>query len=55
MSYRDNAPGQIECDQAIDQINHSIQQLNDASLYAMDQALPRRGDNTLQGFQAMVK
>uniref|UniRef100_H2ZQQ1 FERM domain-containing protein n=1 Tax=Ciona savignyi TaxID=51511 RepID=H2ZQQ1_CIOSA len=39
-NIRDNAPGQKECDEAIDRINESIQQFNDASLSAMDQSLP---------------
>uniref|UniRef100_H2ZQQ0 FERM domain-containing protein n=1 Tax=Ciona savignyi TaxID=51511 RepID=H2ZQQ0_CIOSA len=53
-NIRDNAPGQKECDEAIDRINESIQQFNDASLSAMDQSLPARDDNSLNGFQAMV-
>ncbi|XP_076808289.1 talin-2-like isoform X3 [Clavelina lepadiformis] len=53
-NIRDNAPGQKECDDAIQAIDDSIKQLNQASLSAMDQALPPRGDNTLNGFQAMV-
>uniref|UniRef100_F6WWU2 Talin-2 n=1 Tax=Ciona intestinalis TaxID=7719 RepID=F6WWU2_CIOIN len=53
-NIRDNAPGQKECDEAIDRINESIQQFNDAALSAMDQSLPARDDNSLNGFQAMV-
>jgi len=53
-NIRDNAPGQKECDEAIDCINDSIKQLNNASLSAIDQSLTARDDNTLQGFQSKV-
>ncbi|XP_039255853.1 talin-2-like isoform X8 [Styela clava] len=53
-SIRDKAPGQIECDDAIDSINQAIRDLNNASLSVMSQSLPLRDDNTMKGFQEKV-
>ena len=46
--FRDNAPGQRECDEALEQINHTINQLDQASLAAISQQLEPRPENTLQ-------
>lgn len=54
MLFRDKAPGQKECDDAIDAINQAIRDLNNASLSAMSQSLPVRDDNTMKGFQEKV-
>lgn len=45
---RDNAPGQRECDEALEQINYTINQLDQASLAAISQQLEPRPENTLQ-------
>lgn len=45
---RDNAPGQRECDEALEQINYTINQLDQASLAAISQALEPRPENSLQ-------
>ncbi|XP_075218972.1 talin_middle and talin-RS domain-containing protein rhea isoform X1 [Lycorma delicatula] len=49
-SIRDKAPGQQECDEAVERLNHCIRELDQASLLALSQSLPARRDNTLQGF-----
>lgn len=46
--FRDNAPGQRECDEALEQINYTINQLDQASLAAISQQLEPRPENTLQ-------
>ena len=46
--YRDNAPGQRECDEALEQINQTINQLDQASLAAISQQLEPRPENSLQ-------
>lgn len=41
---RDKAPGQRECDQAIDLLNQTVRELDQASLAAISQQLaPREG------------
>ncbi|XP_063237314.1 talin-1 isoform X2 [Bacillus rossius redtenbacheri] len=49
-SIRDKAPGQKECDEAIEKLSAKIRELDQASLAAVSQSLPQRRDNTLQGF-----
>lgn len=49
-SIRDKAPGQKECDAAIEKISAGIRQLDAASLSAVSQALMPRRENSLQGF-----
>lgn len=46
--FRDNAPGQRECDEALEQINYTINQLDQASLAAISQQLEPRPENSLQ-------
>lgn len=53
-AIKDNAPGQRECDEALEQINYTINQLDQASLAAISQQLEPRPENTLQGFQEQM-
>ncbi|XP_071942853.1 talin-1-like isoform X3 [Antedon mediterranea] len=46
----DRAPGQHECDQAIERINQDIRDLDQASLAAISQSLAPVDDNNLQGY-----
>ena len=48
LFHRDNAPGQRECDEALEQINYAINQLDQASLAAISQVLEPRPENSLQ-------
>ncbi|XP_052124986.1 talin-1 isoform X3 [Frankliniella occidentalis] len=49
-SIRDKAPGQKDCDAAVDKLSARIRDLDQTSLLAVSQSLPARRDNTLQGF-----
>ena len=49
-SIRDKAPGQKECDEAIEKLSARIHELDDASLRAVSQSLVPRRENTVQGF-----
>ncbi|XP_050591616.1 talin-1 isoform X3 [Bombus affinis] len=49
-SIRDKAPGQKECDVAIEKLSARIRELNAASFSAVSQALVSRKENTMQGF-----
>ncbi|XP_036146474.1 talin-1 isoform X2 [Monomorium pharaonis] len=49
-SIRDKAPGQKECDAAIEKLSARIRELDAASLSAVSQALLPRRENTMQGF-----
>ncbi|XP_048267474.1 talin-1 isoform X3 [Bombus terrestris] len=49
-SIRDKAPGQKECDVAIEKLSARIRELNAASFSAVSQALVSRRENTMQGF-----
>ncbi|XP_022084655.1 talin-1-like isoform X7 [Acanthaster planci] len=49
-SIRDRAPGQVECDNAIEQVNQSMRDLDQASLAAMSQSLPPHEGATLKSF-----
>jgi len=51
LSIRDKCPGQKECDSAIDSLNTTINQLDQAILAAMSQQLQPYASSTLQGFQ----
>lgn len=53
-AIKDNAPGQRECDEALEQINYTINQLDQASLAAISQVLEPRPENSLQGFQEQM-
>ena len=53
-TYRDKCPGQKECDAAIDSLNATINQLDQAVLAAMSQQLQPYASSTLQGFQVRV-
>ena len=48
MAIRDKCPGQKECDDAIDQLNSTITQLDQAILAAMSQQLQPHASSTLQ-------
>jgi talin len=47
---REKAPGQKECEAAIQKLNSSLRDINQASHAAVSQNLPQRKDNNLQGF-----
>ncbi|KAL0113705.1 hypothetical protein PUN28_012676 [Cardiocondyla obscurior] len=49
-SIRDKAPGQKECDAAIEKLSARIRELDAASLSAVSQALMPRRESTVQGF-----
>ncbi|XP_026094992.1 talin-2-like isoform X3 [Carassius auratus] len=53
-SIRDKAPGQRECDQSIDGINKSIRDIEQVSLAAVSQSLPRRDDISLEALQEQL-
>ncbi|XP_073799462.1 talin-2 isoform X1 [Danio rerio] len=53
-SIRDKAPGQRECDQSIDSINKSIRDIEQVSLAAVGQSLPRRDDISLEALQELL-
>uniref|UniRef100_A0A8C1P4C5 Talin 2 n=1 Tax=Cyprinus carpio TaxID=7962 RepID=A0A8C1P4C5_CYPCA len=53
-SIRDKAPGQRECDQSIDSINKSIRDIEQVSLAAVSQSLPRRDDISLEALQEQL-
>uniref|UniRef100_A0A8C1H9K4 Talin 2 n=1 Tax=Cyprinus carpio carpio TaxID=630221 RepID=A0A8C1H9K4_CYPCA len=53
-SIRDKAPGQRECDQSIDSINKSIRDIEQVSLAAVGQSLPRRDDISLEALQEQL-
>ncbi len=46
--FRGHAPGQRECEGAIDRVTSAIRELDKAALAAVSQSLPPRTDNTLQ-------
>ena len=48
LNNRGHAPGQNECERAINKINNAIKELDRAALAAVSQSLPPRNDNTLQ-------
>ena len=48
MAIRDKCPGQKECDDAIDSLNSTITQLDQAILAAMSQQLQPHASSTLQ-------
>ncbi|XP_021356551.1 talin-1-like isoform X2 [Mizuhopecten yessoensis] len=53
-SIRDSAPGQRECDDSTDKLNHSIRTLDQAALSAISQSLQQRQDKTLKAFQEQM-
>ncbi|XP_076033858.1 talin_middle and talin-RS domain-containing protein rhea isoform X2 [Oratosquilla oratoria] len=54
-SIRDKAPGQKECDEAIQKLNINIRDLDQASLCVLDQNLAPQTDNNLQGYNEQVQ
>ncbi|XP_028679426.2 talin-2 isoform X1 [Erpetoichthys calabaricus] len=50
-SIRDKAPGQRECDYSIDNINKCIRDIEQASLAAVSQNLPKREEISLEALQ----
>ncbi|XP_071545978.1 talin-2 isoform X1 [Panulirus ornatus] len=54
-SIRDKAPGQKECDEAIDKLNMNIRDLDQASLCVLDQNLQQHSENSLQGYNEQVE
>lgn len=50
-AIKDSAPGQRECDAAIETLTSCVKDVDSASLAAASQALEPRADNSLQGFQ----
>lgn len=53
-AIRDKAPGQTECDLAIERMNNVLRQVDQASLAVINQALLPRSDNSEQGFHAQM-
>ncbi|XP_056317505.1 talin-2a isoform X1 [Danio aesculapii] len=53
-AIRDKAPGQKECDSAIDNINKCIQDIEQASLAAVSQNLPRRDEVSSEALQEQL-
>ncbi|XP_067653820.1 talin-1-like isoform X2 [Haliotis asinina] len=53
-AIKDTAPGQKECDTAIEKLNHTIRDLDQASLAAISQNLGQRNDKTLKAFQEQM-
>lgn len=51
---RDKAPGQKECDEAIDKLNMNIRDLDQASLRVLDQNLQQQTENSLQVIRSFV-
>ena len=51
-SIKDSAPGQLECDRALEQVNQSIRDLDQASLAAMSQSLPPHEGATIKVSQS---
>ncbi|XP_069174235.1 talin-2 isoform X3 [Procambarus clarkii] len=54
-SIRDKAPGQKECDEALDKLNMNIRDLDQASLRVLDQNLEQHSENSLQGYNEQVE
>uniref|UniRef100_T1J0N6 FERM domain-containing protein n=1 Tax=Strigamia maritima TaxID=126957 RepID=T1J0N6_STRMM len=54
-SIRDKAPGQKECDEAIEKLSSNIKELDQASLAAISQNLEPRYDNSTQGFNEIME
>ena len=54
LSIREKCPGQKECDSAIDTINETVNQLDQAVLAAMNQSLAPNASTSLQGFQEQM-
>uniref|UniRef100_A0AAR2LJB0 Talin 2a n=1 Tax=Pygocentrus nattereri TaxID=42514 RepID=A0AAR2LJB0_PYGNA len=53
-AIRDKAPGQRECDSAIDSINKCIRDIEHVSLAAISQNLPTRDDISLEALQEQL-
>ena len=54
LAIRTKCPGQKECDQAIDTLNDTVNQLDQAILAAMSQSLQPNASSSLQGFQEQM-
>lgn len=52
---RDKAPGQKECEDAIEKLSACIRDLDQTSLSAINQSLPPNRDNTLKGFNEQME
>ncbi|XP_068208058.1 talin-2-like [Palaemon carinicauda] len=55
FTIRDKAPGQKECDQAVDKLNMNIRDLDQAFLSMMDQGVQQHNENNIQGFNEQVE
>ncbi|XP_052786529.1 talin-1-like isoform X4 [Mya arenaria] len=53
-AIRDSAPGQKECDEAIEKVNRSINDLDQASLAAISQNLAPRNERSLRSYQEQM-
>lgn len=53
--FRDKAPGQRECDEAIESLSACIKELDQASLNIISQNLRPRMENSLKGFQQQME
>jgi talin len=54
-SIRDKAPGQKECDEAIESLTLNIRALDQASLAAINQNLPQRKDKDIKAFTEQME
>jgi talin len=54
QAIKDKSPGQRECDKAIETLNMSINEIDQASLAAISQKLVPRAESTLLGFQEQM-
>lgn len=55
FTIRDKAPGQKECDQAVDKLNMNIRSLDQAFLNMMDQGMQQHNESNIQGFNEQVE
>ena len=53
--FRDKAPGQKECDESVDKLNMNIRNLDQASLFVLEQNLTQNNESNLQGFNEQVE
>ncbi|XP_013386332.1 talin-1 isoform X1 [Lingula anatina] len=53
-AMKESAPGQKECDDAIEKVTSTIKDLDQAALAAISNSLPARNDNNQQGFQQQM-
>lgn len=55
MTFRSKAPGQKECDEAIEVLTGLLKELDQATLLGVSQSLQPHRENSLQGFTDQVQ